>query len=251
MDKSVYERFLSLDERHFWRAGKRSLVMQWLRAHLGESHPPLRLLDVGGATSLVTREMSAFGEVTVVEPEASCVALLAEDPRVRAVQGGLPGLPVAGPFDVITLLDVLEHLDDDLGGLRELFAHLRPGGLLLLTVPAYQWMWSDHDVVLHHKRRYTLGRLEAVVRNAGFEVLRSSYYTSLLLPLMAAQRLFSRVKPKRRADAGHPEYDVKLPAAPLNEALSAAMCLERGLLAKTSLPAGGAVIALCRRPLRS
>lgn len=249
MDKSVYERFLSLDEHHFWRAGKRQLVMTWLRAHLGESHAPLRLLDVGGATSLVTREMTAFGEVTVVEPEASCVALLAGDPRVRAVQGGLPGLPVSGPFDVITLLDVLEHLDDDLGGLRELFGHLRPGGLLLLTVPAYQWMWSQHDVVLHHRRRYTLGRLESVVRAAGFEVLRSSYYTSLLLPLMAAQRLASRLGSSKSANGRHPEYDVKLPAAPLNAALSAAMRVERGLLRQIRLPAGGAVIALCRRPV--
>lgn len=249
MDKSVYERFLSLDERHFWRRAKRELVLQWLGEALGESHPPLRLLDVGGATSLVTRELSAHGEVTVVEPEASCVDLLAGDTRVRAVQGGLPGLPVEGPFDVITLLDVLEHLDDDLGSLRELFSLLRPGGLLLLTVPAYQWMWSEHDVVLHHRRRYTLGRLTAVVRNSDFEILRSSYYTSLLLPVMAAQRVASRVKPKRRAAGEHPEYDVKVPAAPLNTALSAAMRLERGLLGHARLPAGGAVIALCRRPL--
>jgi SAM-dependent methyltransferase len=247
VDKSVYDRFLALDERHFWRRGKRELVLSWLEAAVGAPSGALRLLDVGGATSLVPREMSAFGAVTVVEPEASCVALLAGDPRVTAVQGGLPGLPVTGPFDVITLLDVLEHLDDDVGGLRELYDLLRPGGHLLLTVPAYQWLWSDHDVVLHHRRRYTRGRLEPVLRSAGFELVRSSYYTSLLLPLMAAQRVGSRFKPGRKAEA-HPEYDVKVPAAPLNAALSAVMRVERAVVDRLALPAGGAIVALCRRP---
>lgn len=247
MDKSVYDRFLALDERHFWRRGKRELVMSWLESALGAPRGDLRLLDVGGATSLVTRELSVFGRVTVVEPEASCVALLAGDARVTAVQGGLPGLPVQGPFDVVTLLDVLEHLDDDVGGLRELFDLLRPGGHLLLTVPAYQWLWSDHDVVLHHRRRYTRGTLEPVIRAAGFELVRASYYTSLLLPLMAAQRLGSRLKP-RAASQAHPEYDVKIPPAPLNAALSAVMRLERAVVDQTALPAGGALVALCRRP---
>jgi SAM-dependent methyltransferase len=248
VDKSVYERFLALDERHFWRRGKRELVLEWLRGATGESHRPLRLLDVGGATSLVTREMAVLGDVTVVEPEASCVALLAQEPRVRAVQGGLPGLPVSGPFDVITLLDVLEHLDDDLGGLRELRSLLRPGGLLLLTVPAYRWLWSEHDVVLHHRRRYTRTQLIEVLRAAELEVLRSSYYTSLLLPLMAAQRLKGRLATRAaRATDRHPEYDVKVPAAPLNATLSAVMRVERSLLARLDLPAGGAIVALCRR----
>ncbi len=252
MDKSAYERWLGIDEVHFWRRGKRELVLEWLTGALGEPRgrtSGLALLDVGGATTLLTRELSQFGKVTVVEPEASCVALFADDPVVTAVQGGLPGLPVEGPFDCITLIDVLEHLDDDLNGLCELYSKLKPGGYLLMTVPAYPWLWSDHDVAVHHKRRYTRTTLEPVIAAAGFETARLSYYTSLLLPIMAAQRLGNRFKPKRRNASETPEYDVKVPFAPLNLAFGAAMRAERALLGRgVTMPAGGALVALLRRP---
>lgn len=259
MEASAYARWLEIDGVHFWRRGKRELVLEWLDGALGGPRgpeAPLDLLDVGGATTLLTRELSRFGRVTVVEPEASCVALFEGDPVVRAVQGALPGLPVEGPFDCITLIDVLEHLDDDRGGARELFEKLRPGGVLVLTVPAYPWLWSDHDEAVHHRRRYTRATLEPVLLGAGFRIERVSYYTSLLLPLMAAQRMGNRLRAVRRArgtEEARPEYDVSIPPAPVNAAFSAAMRAERALLRGLghlgggALPAGGSLIAQCRR----
>lgn len=243
MDRTAYERHYDLDCRHFWRIGKRRLVLEWLGHNLpkGES---LKILDIGGACSVISCELEMFGEVTVVEPDEGSVFLAREKLGINIQQGRLPDeLGVSGPFDVIVLLDVLEHVEDDLKSLETIRDLLTPGGILICTVPAYPWLWSQHDVSLHHFRRYTCKSLCRRFGEAGLRVKRRSYYTSLLLPLVVVQRVLKRLLGNKQST----EYKVRVPNGVVNRVLGSVMSLERGLLRLVDLPVGSSLIAVCGR----
>lgn len=241
MDRSAYDGFYELEGRHFWRIAKRRLVLQWL-ARYRPDRAGLRILDVGGACSLITKELGRFGAVECLEADPATVAFAREKLGVNIRPGRFPDAPLEGRFDVVTMFDVLEHIADDLAALRAARGLMKDNGLLLVTVPALPWLWSDHDVALHHHRRYLKRELTTVLERAGFEVERCSYYTSLLLPFLALQRLAGRLKKRRAA----PTYDVRVPFAPVNLAFGVVMWKERLLLRFTDLPVGSALIAACR-----
>ena len=248
MDRSAYQRHLEIDRSHFWRAAKREL----LRDLLTDGGPPenkLRLLDIGGASSLYPSVLAEWGSVTVVEPDGECVetakAVLGTDIR----QGSLPDdLGVEGPFDVISMLDVLEHIEDDQRALEAVRDLLASAGRLIMTVPALPALYSDHDRALHHFRRYTRRTLIEVIEAAGLEVKRVSYWTSLLLPLVATQRTVSKARsalnPRRSV-----EYTVELPSKGLNALLAGAMTVERHLLRAMPMPVGSSLFAIVERPI--
>jgi len=243
MDRHAYETHHDLDARHFWRVSKRRLILDWLDRYWSAPENP-RILDVGGCASLIAEDLSALGELTVVEPDRQTIAEVRDrvGDRFSMLEGSLPDDLPDGPFDLITLFDVLEHVDDDRASLASLYAHLRPGGSFVLTVPAFQWLWSDHDVVLEHRRRYRRAEIADLLAGAGFTVRRLSYYTTLLFPAVVA----SRLKPRRR-DA-KPEYKIQVPPRPINAAMRGVMGLERKLLSLVDLPVGSSLIAVATRP---
>lgn len=248
MDRSAYDRWLELDGVHFWRIAKRELVLGLAARHSPPPRPgaALRILDIGGANSLLSRALARLGDLTLVEPDAETVALVRAAAGLDVRVGHLPdALPVAGPFDLITLLDVFEHIDDDRAAARVVRDLLRPGGVLIASVPALPLLWSDHDVANHHFRRYVRRDFRELLLGAGLVIERLTYFTSLLLPLVAAQRLLSRL---RRGIPERSEYPVRVPPAPLNRALLGVMGLERALLRRLDLPLGSSLIAVCRRP---
>jgi len=246
LDRSAYQRHLDIDRSHFWRVAKREL----LRDLLNEIGPPerkLRLLDIGGASSLYPAVLAEWGSVTVVEPDGECVetakAVLGTDIR----QGSLPDdLGVEGPFDVISTLDVLEHIEDDQRALTAIRSLLARDGRLIITVPALQSLYSDHDRALHHFRRYDRRTLTEAIEGAGLRVQRMGYWTSLLLPLLAAQRALSKTRSVLRPNA-NPEYTVKLPGKTANSLLSVAMTMERYLLRSMRMPLGSSLFAVAER----
>jgi SAM-dependent methyltransferase len=246
MDRSAYDRFFVLETTHFWRIAKRRLVLNWLRRY-GPPAGGFRLLDIGGACSLIPLEMGQWGEVQVIEVDAGTVEFARDKLGLDVRQGRFPDdVPVQGSFDVVTMLDVLEHIEDDAASLRAAGRLLKPGGLLLITVPALRWLWSDHDVVLHHHRRYTRGELVAKLDAAGFRVERVSYYTGLLLAAVLAERaagkLRSSITGKHKT-----EYDVKPPPGPLNSIFGLTMSLERWLLGRMNCWLGSSLIAVARQ----
>jgi len=245
MDRSAYDRFFALERTHFWRIAKRRLVLSWLRRY-GPAPDGLRLLDIGGACSLIPRELQQWGDVQVIEVDPDTVQFARTKIGLDVRQGRFPEeIPVQGPFDVLTMFDVLEHIEDDASGLRAARALLKPDGLLLVTVPALRWLWSDHDVVLHHHRRYTRVELVERFEAAGLRAERVSYYTGLLLPALVAQRAAGRLRTlltgKREI-----EYNVKPPPGPLNRLFGAVMSLERGMLRYSDCWLGSSLIAAAR-----
>jgi SAM-dependent methyltransferase len=157
--------------------------------------------------------------------------------------GRLPdAVPFAGgSFDLVCLLDVLEHIDDDRAALRRVRGLLRPGGRLLLTVPAYQWLYGAHDRAHHHRRRYSAADVRRRAREAGLETQRCGYFNTFLFPLVVARRIG-----QRRGEATD-SADAALPGPALNRLLHTVFSSERWLVPRLLFPFGTSVLAVLAR----
>jgi SAM-dependent methyltransferase len=239
MDAAYVAVHIEEDRSHWWFRGRLAVILAALRRAL----PPrrVRLLELGCGSGNVLASLSEFGEAVGMDGHGDLVAAgRAAGLDVRA--GHLPddlGVP-QGWADVVLLLDVIEHVDDDLATLRAARTSVGEGGLLVVTVPAYQWLWSGHDEVLGHRRRYTAAELRAAVERAGFTVLRVSYFNTLLFPLLLAARAAKRL----RGDRGH---DLRHPAAPINWLLERVFAFERHLVPRVRLPFGSSLLLIGRR----
>jgi SAM-dependent methyltransferase len=242
MTNDEMQAMLSSDEEHWWYRGRRRL----LRAELDRLPlpPRARLLDAGCGSGRTLDELADYGRVAGIDLSAEAVAAARmrghDDVQVARVEE-LP-FPDAS-FDVVTCLDVIEHTPDDRATLAELKRVTRPRGLLLVTVPAYQALWSHHDEVNRHYRRYDGPSLRAASRAAGWNVVGDTHFNGLLLAPAAAVRLAQR---RRRA---HPGSDLDLTPSALNRVLELPLRLESRLVAAGGrLPAGLSLLAVLRRP---
>ena len=243
MEDRVYTELYELEERHWWFRGRRAVIRALIdRAALG---PQPEILDAGCGTGANLVHFGSLGRASGVDPSAEAVARCAQRGLAGVVEGRIEALPFAdASFDLILACDVLEHVPDDGAALRELRRVARQNAALVITVPAYQWMWSEHDDAHHHVRRYTLRRLRARVAEAGWGLAVVTYFNSLLLPPIAAVRLLGRL---RRRPAGRTDYDV----APrsLNRALELPMAGEARLIGRgLRFPAGVSIGMLCTAP---
>jgi len=236
---------LAVDEHHWWYRGRRRVI----RAELDRlALPPgARILDAGCGSGRTLVELANYGgEVCGIELNSDA-AELARARGLGDVQvGRLEELPWEdGAFDLITCLDVIEHVPDDVTALVELRRVVAPGGWLLVTVPAYQALWSRHDEANHHYRRYSRSMLRAAARQAGWQIERVSSFNSLLLAPAAAVRLAQRRMGTRN---GH-SSDLDMGPAWLNDVLERPMALEASWLGRgRTLPVGLSLLAVLRRP---
>ena len=248
MDERLMNAMLELDDRHWWYRGRRRII----RAELDRL--PLRagasVLDAGCGSGRTLEELAPYGEVYGIELDPGAADVARARGRGEVQIGRLEELPWEdGRFDLITCLDVIEHTPDDRVTLRELRRVCRPGGFLLVTVPAYQGLWSTHDVANHHYRRYSRPRLRASARDAGWRVLRMTSFNGLLLAPAAAVRLAER----RRLRDPDPDRDYKpdLMLGPewLNSLLEQPLRLEaRWLASGRTMPAGLSLLAVFENP---
>jgi len=235
---------LEVDEHHWWYRGRREII----RAELDRLSLPAgaRVLDAGCGSGRTLVDLVRYGEVQGIEldPQAAQVASKRGCGDVRV--GRLEELPWPdATFDLITCLDVVEHTPDDRRTLAELRRVCRPGGWLLVTVPAYQGLWSLHDEANHHFRRYSRSRLRAAARASGWRLRRMSSFNSLLLAPAAAVRIAQRA---RRPDSNYTPQ-VKLGPAWVNAALERPLRAEARWLARgRTLPAGLSLIAVFENP---
>jgi SAM-dependent methyltransferase len=226
------------DRRHWWFRGRLAVLLAVLRRTLPRR--PLRVLELGCGSGNVLDALREFGEVVGMETHpALAAAARAAGLDVRA--GTLPGDEVVPRAwaDVVLLLDVIEHVDDDAAALQAARVALAPAGHLVVTVPAYPWLWSRHDVRLGHRRRYTARTLRRAVESAGFRVERVTYFNTLLFPAVVAARLAKRA-------AGGEGHDLVLPPAPVNRALAGIFAFERHVVSRMSLPLGTSLLLLAR-----
>ena len=194
MDAGEHEQMYRVETRHFWFVGTRRVIVAALERALGSRLAGGRVLDVGCGTGFtLTRLPRAVRSVGLDYSPAALAFARERAPASSLVRGSAYALPFAdGSFDAVLALDVLEHLDDDLAAARELRRVLAPGGAAIVTVPAFESLWSAHDEALDHRRRYRLPQIERVLRDAGLRVEHGSYYNFFLFPVVAGARLAER-----------------------------------------------------------
>ncbi len=245
MQSAEIERLAHFEEWYWWHRARQAIVARLLDRYV--EGPRGRVLDVGcgaGATSVVAAGGgSLLGVDLGAEATTAARARGIEVARMDATALGTR----EGAFDLVVALDVLEHLDRDADAARELLRTLQPGGSLLVTVPAYQWLWSSHDVALGHRRRYTQGRLRTLLASAGFEVQLCSYVMTAVLPAAAAVRLFERLPGRHPAPDSAESGYIPLPRW-LNSCLAWLVSLDGHLAGRVPLPGGLTVVAIARRP---
>lgn len=249
MDTAEYYRLDQIDRAHWFYRGKRAIIRFWMRRYVELSSGDL-LVDAGMGTGVFLEEMSEYCRVLGLDNHEE--SLLLAGPRVMACGGSViktdlshVGLPdnVAA---VVTMLDVLEHLDDDRAALREAMRLTKPGGLVMITVPACKWLWSDWDEALHHRRRYSRKELLQLVSGVGLELLRCTYINSAMFAPILAIRFWRRLLPHRGSLRAEDVVPGKLLNAILHKIMVAPACW--GWFRP---PFGVSLFALLRKPLRT
>jgi SAM-dependent methyltransferase len=238
MDRDIFDLMAATEDTHWWFRGRRDVIAAALR-RVG---PPegARILDAGCGSGGNLALLSRYGSVSGFEFDGPARAQAAARGVGRVEAGALPhGVPFGTqPFHVIGMFDVLEHLEQPVESLVALHARLEPGGALVLTVPAYQWLWGPHDVQHQHRRRYSATLLDTQLRQAGFEIEYLSYFNTLLLPLAIVQRVKERVL---GYDAG------AMPGSRVNELLYRIWSWEQAWIPMHRAPCGLSLLAIARR----
>lgn len=241
MESSVYRLMAQTQETHWWFEGRRAI----LRAIIARLDLPAgaQILEIGCGTGGNLRMLAQFGTVFGVETDAYARARAREVSSCEIQAGALPDrIPFEGQgFDLVCLLDVLEHVDDDAAALRVVAGRVKPGGLALVTVPAYQWLYGAHDRLHHHVRRYSAARLGRKAGDAGLQVRRLGYFNALLFPLIAAVRLGKRILRLKESD------EAAMPGKRLNAWLQRIFAFEAHFVPHALFPFGTSCIAVLER----
>ena len=250
MKSDFYEEYFHHENTHWWFRWRFDLIGDVV-ASLTNGKSDVKILDAGCGTGQMTKLLEGYGDAVGLDlaPEAINYA------KIRGVknlvQGSITEPPFEpGSFDLVVSLDVIEHVDNDmqiLAGLRDI---VRPGGHLVVTVPAFQSLWSEHDEINHHKRRYRVPQLRHLVQEAGFEVTRITYCnTALYLPVLALRKGKSLLRRFRDTSATpDPESDLVFYPRLVNEALYRVMRLENRIMRGRNLPFGVSILVVAQRP---
>src|SRR6266850_3402611 len=243
MQEHTYPIMYRIEETHWWFAGRRRIISGFVEHICStlEKRPP-HILDVGCGTGANLELLACYGEAEGVDVSPEALAFCRERGLANVRQGEAEHLPYDDcSFDLVTGLDVVEHLDDDVAGLKEMWRVLRPGGRALLFVPAFMFLWGVQDDVSNHRRRYTLEGLKSVVREAGFEVEHATYANiTFFLPILIGRSLM-------RITGYRPASENNITIGSLNGALGRVFGAEAYILKHLNLPFGVSALCVARK----
>ncbi len=247
MNLDEYERMYQVEDTHWWYHSLHALLDDFVQGAFAAEHAiphSRRLLDIGCGTGATLHYLESQGWAVGVDISTEALHWCKQRNAAHLTHASAMELPfLPAQFHAAVMLDVLYHqqVPDPLTPLREAHRVLKPGGYLFVNVPAYAWLYSSHDRAVHTARRFTKTQLTRYLNEAGFDVVRASYWNFLLFPMVAAVRLLRKMKPDRGSDL--PEEG----ASPLNTPLIMLLTVERFLLRHCSLPFGLSVFAVARK----
>ncbi len=235
-----YQSMHLVELTHWWFRGRRRLLVSFLARVGGARAGALRILDYGCGTGGNTTRYGRFGSVTGVEPDPHAIRLAQKRGGACYCRANGLRLPFRnGAFDVVIASDVLEHIEDDSAALAEMARVLKPGGSMIISVPAHQWLFSYHDAALQHFRRYSKVNLRGLLGRERLQIRRLSYWNMTLFPLLSLYRLFQQRRPHTE-----PRSDTTLPSGLINEVLAVLLSAEGALLRHVSLPWGLSLVVV-------
>jgi len=254
MEDAVYQEFLELEADHWWFRGRRAIFVSLLDRFVGREPDSGRLLmDLGCGVGGMLEPMAEYGRVIGTDVTFKGLEHCARRgfPRLLASHG-THGPLIDNSLDCITAFDALEHIEHDVDTMAEIYRMLKPGGTLIASGPAYQFLYAQQDRITHHFRRYTLGELRRKLHSVGFETLQGSYINFLLfpgiLPAVLAMKCVQMITKPSDEGAGS-NVGIGIPGW-LNSTLAGIFGFESRLLRMFSAPAGHSVIIVVRKPER-
>ncbi len=253
MEDAVYQEFLELEQTHWWFRGRRAIFVSLLDSYVRrDPGGPRLLMDLGCGVGGMLEPMAQYGRVigtdVTLKGLQHCAAR--NFPRLVACNGP-DGCFGDATLDCVTAFDALEHIEDDVGSMREIHRMLKPGGILIASGPAWQFLFAQQDRITHHVRRYTLGEMTGKARSAGFEILKGSYINvwlfPVILPAVLALKALQSIRKPDDSKAGS-NVGIGIPHW-TNEMLAGIFSSEAKLLRHVSSPAGHSLVMVARKPL--
>ena len=241
MERVIYDHMAQLDQRHWWYRGRRQVLAAMIRRCVTLPNRA-KILEIGCGTGHNLAMLAQFGEVDALELDEEARNIAEKRLGHRVMSAPLPEIEEVrdGAYDLIGAFDVIEHIADDQAALASIASKLKRGGTLVLTVPAHPWLWSAHDTVNHHKRRYSKRALKRLIEASPLKLTKIGYFNSLLFPLAVAKRVASKL-------SGSNDASIGLPSPPVNAALERAFAAERHLIGKVGLPPGLSLFAVAKQ----
>lgn len=245
MMEHTYPILFRVEQSHWWHIGRRRILAGFVEdicRRVTDRRP--RILDVGCGTGANLLMLSQYGDAEGVDISEDALSFCRERGLDHVKQGAAEELPYGDDaFDLVTALDVVEHMDDDLAGLQEMYRVLRPGGYALLFVPTFMFLWGLQDDVSNHRRRYRLPELRRVLEQAGFEIERSTYANiTFFLPILVARKLM-------RLTGIKAETENNINVSALNGVFGALFGSERAILRHMNLPFGVSGLCVAKKPV--
>lgn len=245
MEEREYGKLYELEDTYWWFKGKDRVLLQLLKIAEAGKDGKQKILDVGCGTGRVLEDLGVYGDTYGVDFSTTAIAFCRKRGLQRLACGTGEALPFQeGVFDLITALDVFCHREtrDNKAAIRELARTLKSGGALILSEPAFMFLYGPHDESQHTKQRYNASEIRGLMDSCGLRVEKISYFNFILFPLVIAHRLF------RKWSGGSSESDLEEINPVLNGLFSSLLSFEAMLIRFMNLPVGSSVICLARKP---
>ncbi len=244
MEKREYEILFQVEQEHFWYQALHKSIIETVN-ELFPKRSEIKILDAGCGTGFLSQKLQTVGSAFGFDLSANALEFCSQRHLKNISRATVQQLPFeTDTFDVVISADVLYHREvpEDRKALLEFYRVLKPGGCLILNLPAFEFLRSAHDIAIHTQRRYTKKQLEILVRSCGFKIKRCYYRNCLLFPFMALSRLFRKRQTKKS-----PESDVSLPRPLINKSLTKILFADDWLSKRVHLPAGLSVFCVATK----